>query len=196
MAQEQPMGLGLLGSQRNIVFKRKYRWTFRLTPYCTRRPIPEAFVKVANRPNLSIEATEINYLHGKMFIPGKATWEEMTVTYYDLGNTQGIGDLYSWLTSVYNFTDPVGLRQSSYKGDSTAAGGYAASAALTLYDGCGTAMEQWNLDGVIPQSINFGELDYSDSAEVTIELTMRYHNCQYVALCGTQFTPCACVGCG
>jgi hypothetical protein len=191
MAQE--MGLGILGEAPDIVFKRKYRWTFKLKPYCTDE-IPEAFVKLAARPNLSIEETEINYLHGKMWIPGKGTWEAVTVTYYDIGNNPGITNLYSWLAGVYDFTDPVSLKQSSAKGN-TGNPGYAGTGTLNLYDGCGTVMETWTLEGVWPQAINFGELDYSSSEEVTVELTLRFHAATYEAGCGTQFSPCACVGC-
>jgi hypothetical protein len=187
------MGLGKLADH-NLVFKRKYRWTFELKPYCT-SAIPEAFVKVASRPNLTIEETEINYLHGKMWIPGKATWETITVTYYDIGNTQGIANLYSWLAGIYDFTDPKALKQTSRKGDAGNAG-YAGTGTLKLFDGCGVEMEKWTLEGVWPQAINFGELDYSSSEEVTVELTLRYHNAKYEAMCGSQFQACPCIGCG
>ena len=190
----QQMGLGQLANH-DLVFKRKYRWTFSLKPYCQDTFIPEAFVKVANRPSLTIEETEINYLHGKMWIPGKGTWEQLTVTYYDIGNTQGIANLYSWLAGIYDFTNPTQLNQGSRKGDAGNSG-YAGTGTLKLFDGCGVTMETWTLEGVWPASINFGDLDYSSSEEVTVELTLRFHNATYQPGCGSQFTPCACLGCG
>lgn len=193
------MGLGALGGA-ELIFKRKYRWTFELISPCG-PSVPTHVVKLAARPNLTIEETEINFLHGKMWIPGKGSWETITVTFYDIGNDSGsLQGLWSWLATVYNFTDPVGLHQSSKRGSSVGgagtvgSGGYAGTAYLNLYDGCGTAMEAWTLGHVWPQAVNFGELDYSSSEEVTIELTLRYSEVEYQPLCGGVVNPC-CTGC-
>jgi hypothetical protein len=50
------------------------------------------------------------------------------------------------------------------------------------------------LNGLWPQSLNFGELDYSSSEECTIEVTTRYDTAQYEPLCGGSFEIC-CTGC-
>ena len=123
-----PMGMGLLGGP-DIVFKRKYRWTFNLNVPCG-PPIGEQVVKLAARPNLTIEETEINFLHGKMWIPGKGTWETITVTYYDIGNDPSLSGLYAWLATIYDFTNVVNLYQSSQRGDGGAIRGYSGEADL------------------------------------------------------------------
>lgn len=196
------MGLGQLAST-NAIFKRKYRWTFSLETPCGK--IPESIVKLASRPNINIEETEINFLHGKMWIPGKASWETITVTYYDVVADQdnSITSLYNWLSTVYEFHKPQSLKQSSKRGTSgvgrgvlaDGGGGYAGKGILTLYDGCGTSMEQWTLGHVWPQAINFGDLDYSSSEEATVELTLRYSEVEYEAYCGAAFKGCECKGC-
>lgn len=184
------MGLGKLSTD-SLVFKRKYRWTFELN--APSGNIPASFVKLAARPNLTIEETEINYLHGKMWIPGKGTWETITVTYYDVGGNSGdvggMANLYGWLATIYDFTSPSCLHQSSRKG------GYAGTARLELNDGCGQAMEKWTLSHAWPQAINFGELDYSSSEEVTIELTLRYAEVEFEPLCGVANIIPICKGC-
>lgn len=196
------MGMGALASA-NAIFKRKYRWTFELETPCG--TIPESIVKLASRPNINIEETEINFLHGKMWIPGKASWETITVTYYDVVADQNnsITSLYNWLSTVYEFHKPETLRQSSKRGITLNAGGgvggsngYAGSGRLVLYDGCGAAMETWRLGHVWPQAINFGDLDYSSSEEVTVELTLRYSEVSYKSSCGQDFQACGCYGCG
>jgi len=198
MAEKQMMGLGQLASETEYVFKRKYRWTLSLTSPCGAGgagAIPEHFVKLAARPNFTLEETEINFLHGKMYLPGKGTWETITVTYYDIGNAgAGMGNLYSWLATVYNFQNPASLSQASKIGSRFNSGGYAGTADLKLYDGCGTIMEQWTLKQVWPQAVNFGELDYSSSEEVTIELTLRYAEVELKMHCGPGFKAC-CGGC-
>jgi len=169
------MGIGRLGFN-NLIFKRKFRWTFELYDICGGRRIPPHYVKLAARPNLTIEETEINYLHAKTWLPGKASWETMTVTYYDIA-TIDVKPLYDWLASVYEFTNPVTLRMGSTRRD------YAAKSLLFLYDGCGQELERWRMSDVWPQAINFGELDYSSSEEATIELTLRYSEVEYTPLC-------------
>jgi len=169
------MGLGEIGTRNDLVFKRKFRWTFTVLTGCS-GTIPEHFVKLASRPNISVEETEINFRHGKTWIPGKGTWETITVTYYDVNQTDNL-DLYSWLATVYDFTDPVGLKQASKRSE------YGAVGTLTLFDGCGSPMERWEMEGMWPTTINFGDLDYSNSEEVTIELTLRYDQVKYTPIC-------------
>jgi len=188
------MGIGRLGGD-DVIHKRKFRWTFaverNVVGGATRR-VPASFVKVAARPNIEIEEVEINFLNAKTYIPGKGTWQSITVTYFDvsvLGGGAGNEELWSWLASVYNFTDNIGLGQSSIRRC------YGGTGIITLYDGCGNDLEQWRLFDCWPQAVNFGELDYSQSEEVTIDVTLRYSNVRYTNLCGNN--PVAlCCGCG
>lgn len=180
-----PMGIGQLGFN-NIIFKRKFRWTFEIRGFCNdpNRVVPKNFVKLASRPNLSIEETEINYLNAKKWIPGKGSWETITVTYYDVATNLNL-ELYNWLATVYDYTDPIHLRQASQSRD------YSGQATLILYDGCGSPLEKWTLGDIWPQAINFGELDYSSSEECTIELTLRYSEVAFESCC-PAFKPKAC----
>ena len=179
----------------NLIVKRKFRWTLSINTPC-QGVIPEYSVKLASRPNFTVEETELNFLHGKMYIPGKVTWETITVTFYDFAGrgVNGIGSLYSWLATVYNFTKPQQLHMMSRKG-SNEVSGYSGHAILNMYDGCGETIEQWILSDCWPQSVNFGDLDYASSEEATVEVTLRYSEVEYINTCGTAVNPCACVGC-
>lgn len=221
MINPTSMGFGAFGTgltDPSVVLKRKYRWAFELETNCGGSGggvsgttiITPSFVKLAARPNITIEETEINFLNQKMSIPGKATWETITVTYYDVGGGGAAGvqssALLSWLATVYNFTkggnanNVIPFAQSSRLGGIGNGGfsnGYAAKGTLNLYDGCGDIMETWTLENCWPQAINFGELDYSSSEEATIELTIRYSNAIYEvgAGCGTAIIMPCCGGC-
>ena len=74
---------------------------------------------------------------------------------------------------------------------------FASPAYITLFDGCGTALEQWCLNDSWPQAVNFGELDYSQSEECTIDITLRYSQVEYQSCCPAA-TPGVglCSGCG
>jgi hypothetical protein len=184
------MGLWELGNSKTI-FKRKFRWTFAVNQIpCGGGSIPESFVKTANRPSYNFEETQIDFLHGRTWIPGKITWEDMEVVYYDVATTV-IQPLWAWLISVYD----VG---GSFKMNSTTGIGEAgnAKATLTMYDGCGTVLELWVMSRIWPKSVNFGELDYSNSEPCTITLGLKYSNAQYIPICPSFNVSCGCVGCG
>jgi len=181
------MGMGKLGGA-DLVMKRKFRWVFQITTICA-GDVPAYFVKTASRPDLSIEETEINFLNAKTWIPGKASWEAITITYYDVATGDNI-NLWNWLASVYDFTNSDCLHMNSQRS------GYAGTANLYLLDGCGNPLEHWTLDDVWPTSIKFGELDYSSSDTVDIELTLRYSQVKYNMLCPKlEVKPCPCKAC-
>lgn len=183
MGEKIPMGIGQLGF-RNLIFKRKFRFTFELFDICGGQSVPKHYVKVASRPNLSVEEVEVNFLNAKTWIPGKASWETMTVTYIDVA-TADAAPLFNWLASVYNFTDPINLEMGSQRQD------YTATAVLKMWDGCGQLLEKWEMKDVWPTAINFGDVDYASSDECTIELTMRYSEVKYTPECPKfAITPC------
>lgn len=175
---EIQMGIGRLGGSQ-LVFKRKFRWTLMIEDICGSKKVPEYFVKVASRPNLTVEETQIDYLNGRTWIPGKGAWETMEITYYDVHTNDNM-PLFDWIATVYDFTDPVCLNQASQRKD------YAGRGTLKLYDGCGNALEKWILNDMWPTAVNFGELDYSSSDVAEITLTVRYSSVAYKGLCGIQ----------
>lgn len=184
------MGMGRLGDP-GVIHKRKFRWTFEVDRG-TRGRVPASFVKVAARPNLTVEETEINFLNAKRFIPGKGTFETMTITYYDVSITEGGTDnigLWNWLLDVYDFSDSVTLRQSSVRDC------YSGTGIVAMYDGCGNALEKWTLKDCWPTAIDFGELDYGVSDVSEIQITLRYGGVDYQSFCGNSPQKPACCGC-
>jgi hypothetical protein len=189
------MGLGALGNG-DVIFKRKFRWTFEIAWCCSvgqGRTVPASFVKMGNRPQIDFEEIEINYLNGKMFIPGKGTWQPLSITYYDVAGLvsgSATSELLSWIASIYDFTNPECLKMNSSLET------YSGKAKLMLYDGCGNPLESWILNHVWPQSVNWGDLDMGSSDECTIELTLRYDSVEYASFCpaGTIFR-CECPPC-
>lgn len=168
------MGIGPLGGSQ-LVFKRKFRWTFEVKNVCGGN-VPPHFVKTTARPSLSIEETEINYLNAKSWIPGKASWETIEVTYLDVA-TNANQNLWNWIAALYDFTDPVNLKQASQRRD------YGGTGILVLWDGCGGELERWTLNDIWPTSVNFNDLDYSNTEICEITLTLRYSNVRYKSKC-------------
>jgi hypothetical protein len=180
-ADRTNMSIGQLGNA-SLIVKRKFQWgiSFKSTMGgCFQ--IPEHFVKLAARPNISFEATELNFLNERTYIPGKPTWEPINVTFYDVAGSANQG-LFAWLLSVYDFSN-------TNKQMGTAPRDYTATATLNAYSGSGQTLETWTLENVWPESINFGDVDYSSSEEMTIELSLRYTKAKYDA-CGTTLHNC------
>ena len=183
------MGIGKLGGS-EVTHKRKFRWLFSIL-YCNGKVVSPHFVKTASRPNIAIEETEVNFLNEKTWIPGKAAWEAVDVTYLDVAvanDPDGNIGLWNWLASVYDFTSTCRHMNSKRSG-------YAGSAILSLLDGCGNEMEAWVMSDMWPTSIKFGELDYSSSDLVEISLSLRYSQVTYTNYCGEQPEPCPCSPC-
>lgn len=177
------MAMGVLAGQ-DVIFKRKFRWGLKITPNCSNRSIDEVFVKIAARPNISFEETEINMKNGKMYIPGKGTWEAITVTFYDVVGRSvgdGISGIYGWLASVYSFHYRNALAERLCMG--SALQDYSANLILNMYSGCGDVLETWQISDAWPQAVNWGDLDFSSSEEATIEVTIRYANVYFSTDC-------------
>lgn len=181
------MGIGNVGLP-GVIFKRKFRWTLEISTPCGF--IPKHYVKAAARPKLEIDETEINFLNAVTWIPGKGRWQPITVVYRDVAAQDAV-TLYSWINTVYqglgSISDTANLKQSEKSG-------WNGIARLTLYDGCGTPLEEWLLASCFPTSVDFGDLEYDSSDEVDITLTLRYSEVAYQNLCGPQVVNC-CQGC-
>lgn len=179
----QPMGIGNVGLPGTIV-KRKFRFTMKI--HWPGGDVPEHYVKVAGRPKLSIDSTEINFLNATTWLPGKAKWEPISVTYIDTTDT-AMNPLYNWIASVYDFTQSTALPMSEKSG-------WSGDVTITSYDGCGKEVEQWVLHSCYPESVDFGELAYAESDESTIELQLRYSEVDQKGLCGPTASG-TCKGC-
>jgi len=184
------MGIGLVGAA-NITYNRKFRFLFGIT-YCNGdKKVSPAFVKLAALPSITVEDTELNFLNSKTWIPGKAAWETITVTYLDVSGDptpQTNGSLYSWLATVYDFTSPC--NHMATKGQD-----WAGEASVVRLDGCGNVLDQWIMKNAFPTSIKFSELDYSSSDVCEVELTLRYSDVTYIPICPPAVEPCECTPC-
>lgn len=171
---KQPMGIGKLGNA-SLIIKRKFRWTLEINTLVSRENrdgdinkyrIPEHFVSMASRPQLELDQTELNFLNGVTWLPGKGRWQPLSVTYIDTTNKE-MQSLYNWIALVYGHQNELELKQGE-KID------WNADAILRMYSGCGNEIERWTLGSVWPQTINFGDLSNDTSDYATIELTLKF----------------------
>jgi hypothetical protein len=189
------MGIGHLGAP-DLTFKRKFRWTLEIQKIANQWTIPAHYLKSAARPNLDIEETEINYMNAKMWIPGKAAWQTTEVVYLDVANNQ-LEPLWRWICQVYNIYDGGG-KYAVQTANRTMGGrveDYTGTGVLTMYDGCGSRIEEWGLQNAWPKSIDFGELDYSSSDICEVKMTLRYSDVSYNSICPIMSLAPSCTDC-
>jgi hypothetical protein len=162
------MGIGKLGDA-NLKFIRKWRWVATITSKDGKTThLKPTFVKLGARPIHDSEK-ECSQSNDYVYECKYSNPQMCSVTVMD-AQTAEMTPLYEWLAKVYDFTsDPVKTNKEI------------ADSVLTLqmYDGVGVLMESFILKDCWITQINFGELDYSSSDSVDIELTFRYTELEF-----------------
>lgn len=147
----------------NVVFKRKFRWTIEANLPGGR--LEPTFVKVKRRPNLNIEETEVKTEYGKTWIPGKAEWEAITITMWDM--TEGGKQNFWPIVMPSMVPDPKEWPAQEKLGEFK----------LVLYDGCGVVIEAWEMSEAFISAVRFEDSFPTEPAGV--EFTIRYKNVKY-----------------
>ena len=157
------MGSMEMGQQYTQNPKRKFRWQIAIDGDET----TQHYVKTFARPQMDFEETELNFKHEKMWIAGKMTWSSISMTVLDV---EQVNPMYDWICSVYQLAAGGDFAMMGKDGD----GSYKKNVTLELLDAKGTMTEKWKLEHCWPQSVNFGDLDYSSSDTCDIEVTLRF----------------------
>lgn len=124
----------------------------------------------ASRPQLDFQEQQVQHLVQQIHYPVMAEWKPITLTLYD--NKANENPVFDWIRQVYdpngdNEWRPVytaGCQDTCFKRNGI----------LCLYEGCGKVSEKWKFENCWPQSVNFGDLDMSNSEIVTVDITLRY----------------------
>lgn len=145
-------------------FKRKYRWLFFITNVSAEGS-PCLPPSKSNRPSLSFKEIDAQHVTETIYFPGKPEWKPINLTLYDIKKKSN--PVMEWIKKIYL----VNEKEVTWKPSSNFKIG---TCSLELYDGVGNTIEKWILENVWPNNIEFGDLDYSSSDVLTIDLTLRY----------------------
>jgi T4-like virus tail tube protein gp19 len=121
-------------------------------------------VKTANRPTATSEVVELDHINLKRKIKGKTNWEDITITLFDPIVPSGAQMVMDWVRQSHESLTGRDGYASFYKKDIN----------LYIIGPVGDKIEQWTLKGAWINSANFGDLDWSSSDPVMIELTLTY----------------------
>jgi len=154
-----PMGVGNGG----MSFKHSFRWTLELQ-YNGRILAGPLVVKVAARPKIEIEETELDFLSDKTWIPTRTVWEELAVTAYvdsATANDPRRGE-YTLVHQPDEMAQAQGL-----------------TGILRLWDGNGGHLETWELKHLFCKSY---DVDIQYGGDVMLEMKFRYSGVHYTSM--------------
>lgn len=155
---------------------RKNRWVFQFSSIPGNDSQEEGLAFVAHTcqaPTLTFEKNTLARMNEKFNYAGLPAWNDISCSFYDFirnsttnGGGLSAGDiLYNWASIIYN---PL-TGQMGYKTQ------YATSATLAQLDPAGNVVRAWNLFGIFPTSINWGDgLSSEDAGVSEVQATFTY----------------------
>ena len=124
------------------------------------------------RPNLSFQEIEIPIYNSRIYLAGKHEWQAVTCNLRDDAGGQ-----------VAKLVGEQLQKQMDFVEQASAASGidYKFLTRCEILDGGNgastpTVLETWELYGCYLSSVDYGNLDYSESAPVTMQLSLRFDN--------------------
>ena len=154
--------------------KLKYRFRVTFENFGVSKPTTELTKQVVDfaRPTATFEEIPIDIYNSKIYITGKASWEQVTVNLRD--DAGG---------NVSRLVGEQLQRQMDFMEQASAASGidYKFVTKCEVLDGGNGAfaplvLETWELYGCFLQSANYQDLNYASSEAATIALTIRFDN--------------------
>lgn len=147
----------------------------------------------AARPKISFEEVEVKRLNGSVYLAGKPKYEPLSVTFYDSVNIAFDGNLEDlpsasnvleqWRSLIYqpNAGDAFGS-VGKYKGfvylhmlrPSPLVADPVGAPVFTEGDANNNIAQTWLFQGLFPQNIEYGEVDYGSNEVQEVTVTFRY----------------------
>ena len=154
--------------------KLKYRFRVTFENFGVSTPRTELTKQVIDfaRPTATFEEITIDLYNSKMYLAGKAAWETITINLRDDAGGQ-----------VQRLVGEQLQKQMDFMEQASASSGidYKFVTKCEILDGGNglstpTVLETWELYGCFLTSANYNDLNYAESAAVTITMNIRFDN--------------------
>lgn len=161
-------------TQGMLMPKLKYRFRVMFENFGVSKPTTELTKQVISftRPNLSFEEITLPVYNSTLKLAGKHTWADATCEVRD--DASGL---------IAKLVGEQLQKQMDFMEMSSAASGidYKFTTRVEILDGgnganAPTVLETWELYGCYLKSADYGNLNYGESAPVTINMTLAYDN--------------------
>ena len=138
--------------------------------------LPSWVCNSVTRPSMEISTIEHPYLNYSFKYPGRAKWNNISVTLSDPMTPDASKVLYSWLTEA-GYTPPEGdPGEKEFMRSFTKAkfAGMFGNISIKALDAEGTTKENWTLFNPIIVSVNWGEFNYTSEELLNITIDIAY----------------------
>ena len=161
-------------SQGLLMPKLQYRFRVMFENFGVSTPRTELTKQVIDftRPQIEFEEIEIPVYNSRIYLAGKHTWQELTVTMRD----DASGDISKLVGEQLQ-------KQLDFVEQASASAGidYKFTTRCEILDGGNgtavpTVLETWEMYGCFLRSVNYNELNYANSEPVTIQMNIRFDN--------------------
>lgn len=128
--------------------------------------IPAYVIKAANRPTINNNPIVLDHINLKRKLKGKSEWADVEITLYDPIVPSAAQACMEW----------VRLAHESVTGRNGYADMYKKDVVFNLLGPVGDKVEEWQLKGAFPASVNFGATgnDWANGEAMTISMTLSY----------------------
>jgi hypothetical protein len=133
--------------------------------------------KQVSQVGMAVEDIEVNRVNDKVFYPGKASPEELTVTFDNFYQPKIANTLWQWFSTIY---DPMNGKFYAEQSGATLSKWKAQRATIVHLDPGGQPLMETRLYGVYPKSWKTAEFNYSTNEFHTIEMVFRYDFMEHV----------------
>ena len=154
--------------------KLKYRFRAIFENFGVSTPRTELTKQVIDfqRPSVTFDEMVVDVYNSKMYLAGKHSWEAITVNLRDDASGQ-----------IARLVGEQLQKQMDFMEQASAASGidYKFLTRCEILDGGNgtaqpTVLETWELYGCYLTGVNYNDLNYGESAPVTISMTIRFDN--------------------
>ena len=133
-------------------------------------------VVTVDRPNVQFEEVKLDRYNSSVYVPGKHSFDPCSMTVEDDITNRASNAIQTQLEKQQRLIGATGPWLNT-EGTALA---YKFSMKLELLDGNEAMVEQWVYEGCYIASVNYGNMDYSTSDKVTIDLSVRYDHARQV----------------
>lgn len=138
--------------------------------------LPSWVCNSVTRPAMEISTIEHPYLNYTFKYPGRAKWNNISVTLSDPLTPDASQILYKWLEKC-GYTPPMGKPEDKAFMKSFTKAGFAdffGTITIEALNSEGDAKETWNLFNPIITSVNWGEFNYGSEELLNITVDIAY----------------------
>ena len=156
--------------------KRQHRFILSLGKKSGQNQLPSWVVSNVTRPAMEISTIEHQYLNHTFKFPGRAKWQDITVTLKDPLTPDASKQIYSLLAEAGYLPPSTSPEADAFKRAFTKKSFAEAIGNISIQalDSEGNTVETWTLFNPIIVSANWGQFDYASEELIELQLTVAY----------------------